>query len=59
MVKQGPSGFQRRYSLSLMFSPSTLGSIPSIHLVWLVYGKLLWLIRCLFLDPMMLISYHL
>ena len=36
-----------------------LGSIPSIHREWLVFGKLLGLIGYLSLDPVMFVSYHL
>ena len=36
-----------------------LGSIPSIHLGWLVFGKLSGLIGYLSLDPVMFVSYHL
>ena len=47
MVAQGLSCFQHRYSLSLMFSLSTLGFNPSIHLEWLVFGnifRLIWML---------------
>ena len=36
-----------------------LGSIPSIHLEWLVFGKLSRLIGYLLLDPVMFVIYHL
>ena len=37
----------------------SLGSIPSIQLEWLVFGKLSGLIGYLSLDPVMFVSYHL
>ena len=39
--------------------PSNSSSIPSIHLDWLVFGKLSGLIGYLSLDPVMFVSYHL